>query len=459
MGLPAALDKLARLGAPLPPAALTPERVADYLRDYPGYRQRLAALWQQAQAWLPQARSPALARLRARLHLTDALDRDRWRDGPGQLFGALPHADVEAAWCPQSTGQGGAPHAERYRLNPSRGRVFPGRGWGDVLVVPYADLPGRICAFEFLGRDGSAADRVFRAHRTLARGGSNQYARQPPHRAEAGLAGLGTVDAALPCWGRTVFAVEDVALALRLQLHNCPTSLRPLPLVCWYDGDRAVTRSAWRVLADRPVIFWAWRLQPSVLAQAMQADGQLVVAGPEELSARTLDHYLRSREPYDRLRQFQRRARPWREAVRLWAEGQPDGVIEELLLGLESYRLDVRQLARECGGGRLETLLPPSPRPRTVRVGPRTVVERADGWYYVRRGGAEVPLINAVLRIDVVSVEEGALHYRGRILFGGVEVAYAVAAAEVERQPARWLREFLLRQGRGVVHFAPGPRV
>jgi hypothetical protein len=174
------------------------------------------------------------------------------------------------------------------------------------------------------------------------------------------------------------------------------------------------------------------------------------------LSARTLDHYLRSTEPDDRLRQFRRRARPWREAVRLWAEGQPDGVIKELLLGLESYRLDVRQLARECGGGRLEQLLLPTPRPRTVRVGPRTVVERADGWYYVHQNGAEVPLINAILRIDVVSTEEGALHYRGRILFDGTEVPYAVAAAEVERQPARWLRDFLLREGRGVVHFAPG---
>jgi len=125
-------------------------------------------------------------------------------------------------------------------------------------------------------------------------------------------------------------------------------------------------------------------------------------------------------------------------------------------LGLESYRLDVRQLARECGGGRLEQLLLPTPRPRTVRVGPRTVVERADGWYYVHKNGAEVPLINAILRIDVVSTEEGALHYRGRILFDGTEVPYAVAAAEVERQPARWLRDFLLREGRGVVHFAPG---
>ena len=40
------------------------------------------------------------------------------------------------------------------------------------------------------------------------------------------------------------------------------------------------------------------------------------------------------------------------------------------------------------------------------------------------------------------------------VLFGGAEVP-AVAVAELERQPARWLRKYMLRQGRGVV-FAPG---
>ena len=113
---------------------------------------------------------------------------------------------------------------------------------------------------------------------------------------------------------------------------------------------------------------------------------------------------------------------------------------------------ELLRLARECGGGRLEELLPPAVRPRSVRVGSRTIVERADGWYHVRRGGHEVQLVNAVLRIDETFTEGEALQYRGRILFGGEEVPYAV----LQRHPARWLREFLLRQGQGVLHFAPG---
>jgi len=67
-----------------------------------------------------------------------------------------------------------------------------------------------------------------------------------------------------------------------------------------------------------------------------------------------------------------------------------------------------------------------------------------------------VQLVNAVLRIDAVVTEGEVLHYRGRILFGGQEVPYAVPAEVVQRHPARWLRGFLLRQGRGVLHFAPG---
>ena len=84
------------------------------------------------------------------------------------------------------------------------------------------------------------------------------------------------------------------------------------------------------------------------------------------------------------------------------------------------------------------------------RVGSRTIVERADGWYHVRRGGHEVQLVNAVPRIDETFTAGGAVPYRGRILFGGAEVPYAVAAEVPQRHPARWLRAFLLRQGKGV---------
>src|SRR3954447_7107150 len=233
MGLPAALAQLARLGAPLPAEALDPQRVADYVRDYPGYRRRLTALWEGARDWLPRAWSPALARLRLGLGLIDGLGPDRWRQGPGRLLGALPREEVEACFCPLSTGQGGA-HPQRYRLNPSRGRVFRGPGWSDVLVIPYYDLPRRIAALTFIGRDGTAADRVFRPQRVLARSGSNQHQSQPPYQVEAGLAGLETLEPALPCWGGVAFAVGDLTLALRLQLGNFVSSTRPLPLLCWH---------------------------------------------------------------------------------------------------------------------------------------------------------------------------------------------------------------------------------
>ena len=59
-------------------------------------------------------------------------------------------------------------------------------------------------------------------------------------------------------------------------------------------------------------------------------------------------------------------------------------------MGVSWYRLDVRRLARECGGGRLEELLPPAVQTRSVQVGGRTVVERADGWYAVGKSGREV---------------------------------------------------------------------
>jgi hypothetical protein len=414
----AALAMLARC-AVLPAEELSPERIAAYVHDYPEYRLRLQTLWQRASAWPPQAEAIGPRRLRQRLHLSSDLSPERWRQGPGRLLGALPHEEVEACFCPLSTGQGGAPHAQRYRLNPSRARVFTGPGWRDVLVVPYYDLPGRLAAFQFIGRDGGRADRIFRPQRTLTRAGSNQYALQPRYQAEAGLAGLDMVTDAQTWLGRTVFAVRNPLLALRLQLRHLRCSMDPLPLVSWYDGERALTQHTWRVLADRPVVFWAWRMNAAVLYQAVQADGLLVLAGPEELTERAKSHYLRQDEPFRLLRMLGQRALPWREAVRTWAEQQADGAIAELLLGLEGYRLDLRQLVEQCGGGRLEEVLPPRVRPRTVRVGARTIVERAEGWYAVGKGGRETQLLNAILRIERVFRQFQKNNYP-RLTLGGM---------------------------------------
>jgi hypothetical protein len=48
-----AITELARRGASLAPELLDSERIADYVRDFPTYRQRLMVLWDQARVWLP----------------------------------------------------------------------------------------------------------------------------------------------------------------------------------------------------------------------------------------------------------------------------------------------------------------------------------------------------------------------------------------------------------------------
>ncbi|HLJ91619.1 MAG TPA: hypothetical protein VKU02_00365 [Gemmataceae bacterium] len=459
MSLTATVNRLVRLGAPLPAQAVTTQAVDAYVRDYPAYRQRFLNLWTQAQQALPpRTLRPAINALLHRLHLVSRLGRERWQQGPGQLLGVLPKEAVEACFCPGSTGQGGAGAKQRYQLNPSGGRVFSGPGWSDVLAVPYADLPGRFCAWQFIGRQAAAADRVFRPLRLLTRSGSNQYQRQPPLYAEAGLAGLSTVESAALYWGGAVFAVDDVVLALRLQLRHFVSNLRPLPLVSWYDGPRARTQQAWQALAGHPVIFWCDQLQPAVLWQARQADGLLIVAGPELSTRRAWDHYLRLWDPLHLLRQLRRRAVPWREALRRWVDKQPDGAVRELLLGLEAYAVDVRQLVQECGGGRLAELVPEQARLRSIRFGNRTIVERGDRWFVAGRRGAETLLLDAVVRVDRLRLLEEELEYVGRILFRGEEVPFAAAESAWERQPARWLRRYLVEQGKGVLQFAPGVR-
>jgi len=56
----------------------------------------------------------------------------------------------------------------------------------------------------------------------------------------------------------------------------------------------------------------------------------------------------------------------------------------------------------------------------------------------------------------IVVVHHEVMRYRGRVLFREEEVPFEEVAAELESRPVRWVRDLLLRQGKGVVHFAPG---
>ena len=395
-------------------------------------------------------RSATLTALRHRFRLVSDVSPERWRDGPGQLVGGLPAKAVEACFCPQAAGTGGQ-HPERgYNCNPSARRVFTGRGWGDVLAIPYYDLPERLSAYLFVGRRGerSQGDVVFRPVRHgFVRGGAH----------EAGLAWLPTL--LRQRTSRPLVALADALLALRLQVRHSRMSLHLLPLLAWYDGPEArTTAAAWRALEGWPVVFWAWRLEAQVLHQAIQAGGDLALAGPQELRHRSLEAYLRRQPPADLVQLVWKQAQPWRQALRDWVDRHPDGAVEDLFLRLLPYGHSLQGLCSELGRPeRLVRLLERPGRERVARIGRVTVIEHDGCWYAgASQRRRDLALIaDVILRLDGVSLKEQHRVYAGRILYQGEAIPFAdVPATTVEtKKVVPWLRQVLLASGRGLPRY------
>jgi hypothetical protein len=424
-------------------AAIGEHELENYIESHVQYRQRMHALWQRAKTYLHESQSATLSHLRQFFSLHSMLSLERWRNGPGRLFGALPCGEVELCFCPLATGTGGRRRVQDTYTNPSRARVFRGFGWDEVLVFPYYDLPERICGFLFVGRDGTHKDLVFRRSRLDSS--------IVDHVREAGLSGLDCLDMARSRFGTNVIALEDPVLMTRIQIRNYDISTIALPLVAWYDDFHSRTQSAWRMLAGRTLIFWSWKLNHRVLYQAMKTNGLLVLAGPEELTAKDISHYLRLCSPADMVKKLIRNAKPWKEVFSDWVNQNTDAVVEELLIRLQAYKVDLYALAETCKqkvAARIDRLLNVEPPERSFRFNNKYTVIEKDGCWYIRYGIKTSLLMNAILRVDDIVTKDGRTRYYGRALYQGEEIEFNVSGTEAKRCMFNWLHKLLATRGK-----------
>jgi len=64
------------------------------------------------------------------------------------------------------------------------------------------------------------------------------------------------------------------------------------------------------LLQGRRVVIWTWQLDYRAVYQAIQADADIAVAGPELPTATSLSHYVRQVNPSQLIRRVLARARP-----------------------------------------------------------------------------------------------------------------------------------------------------
>lgn len=421
--------RLTQAGVPVPTALLNGE---EYDFSAAKKRQQILAFWQLARQQLPKLTQQSVntRQLRERLCLGARSTGTRFDAGPGQLFGAVTARQIIDHLFPghKNFRADGADYGYHKLL---------GAGWLDAIVLPYFVAPQNIHGFEFIGRDGNPGDFVY----------TPMYRRNS--RVEAGLYGLDALERAGNLFGTDAFAVDNAAMALRLQVRHFAESNKPLPLLAYYDGGKARTREAWYAVERKRIIFWCWRLTASVLYQAMQCDGYISIAPLHDTEKETIDHYFRSATPADLLRRAAKRALPWREALTNWAVTGGETAVEELMLTLADYEVDLEPLAAMLNYSKHLG----QPGMRTAVVGKHTIVERPSGWYQIRVGANEDRyqerlLSEVIVRIDHVSSDP--LVYFGRLIWGDRTAPFRFSGDELRERGANAITRACIRAGLGV---------
>ena len=388
--LPIAVERLAELHN----TSVTEGEIQTYIKRCVLTHEKANKLWNKAQNNLGRP-SPGLSKLRTRFGLNiSQLSASRIMKGPAKLFGIIHVSDVKRLWA-----YGGKDRAYR------KAEFFKGKGWEDVLVIPYFKAPGNVASILFVGREGKeTSDQIFQ---TYARRGRNNNA----SNASSGFAGLhSSVD--YDCGH--VILTSDVLANFRIQTRHFLTSITPLPLVSWYDDPSGVFASNWGLFNGKRLIFWEWKPTASVLYQCMTTDADLVInVGPKKYATRNISHWVRNQKSMlDIERQIVREAIPWKRALRKWIRTRhaTDGRISELLAACHnlSPRL-VEEVRSAIGWERTKS----KHYTRSVTIKDNTYTDRGGVWY---QNSTEKPLFDGNIRVDRVIIREGHLpEYIGEI--------------------------------------------
>jgi hypothetical protein len=448
---------LAREGIGIPMDA---ESIHSYVEEHLEYRKRLDNLWNTARRLTASEAAP-----------TDGARRkgypwdDKWfgSESVGLMIGLTTVTAVEKCFSPANMQ---AALARGHRTNTGAHRVFVGQGWNEVRAVAFYDLPGRISAFLFFGRDGHP-DRDFVLKRANRGFRGNQVVRS---EAEGGLAFHPNLFDGKVLEDRTVVAVDDPQLMLKLQSRHLRSDLRPVPLVTWLDtaqrpkwkndGRRTRTGHAWQMFDGCQIVFWCPAgVTIHVVRQAIAVEGCIAVTGPRSAALPgALDDYLKHLTPSEVIDRVVRNAVPWNEFLSgRFEEGSMPEVckwVHELEFEQEPLDAIVSRLSIDAQR-RVATLRQQHDAPKTIEINGRIIREAHRCWLHERRGKPPSQILNAVLRLEQILIdrEQGREYVSGRILFEDQVIPFFEPYRTLQTNLTQFLGTLVLQQGGGLLQF------
>ena len=270
--------RLENNGVNFPASAATPEELDNYKNTIIAPQIRAQALKSDSSFTL--SRGLDIKLIQNKLGLNAALSQTVWRERMGQFIGAVDFVRATQAYLPAVT--------DSFNAKKTASCIFRGKGWTNVLVVPFQDMPGRICGFLFVGRKAEIEDVIYKpVHSTIH---NNQHASPAIQTIEAGLCMydvLQTQTAFSHVFKNNIFVTANPFDALKLQNRHMRDSSLPLPVVGSYHGIYTTQRrknkynvsslNGWDASSNKKFIFWSKKSQAAVFNMASRANGRVCV--------------------------------------------------------------------------------------------------------------------------------------------------------------------------------------
>lgn len=440
-GIPATIAKLAATGVDI---TASREEIRDYTREHPNYRKHLLRFWKACRSG-KYHRSATIQRLVNQLHLRNPSTPERWETGPGLLIGAATHDEAEDVFCP------GRDYSRKL-FRPAKAPL-----WSDVMVLPFFDMPGHVCAFLFIGRNGQeASDFVFK--RGYFRAPGHGYFREGIK--EAGLAMHPDIFRTSGEWDNQIIAINNPLLAIQLHARHLDYSLRQLPLVAWYPNEESRTRYAWRMFAGKRVIIWAPAMTTDVIQQIVETRAFVSTVGPQEDHDDGLQQYVWRQTAEDLVTRIISTAQPGHIAVASYLDTQSNRRIEEILWELRLNKLDISLIIERAPGNIRKRLRSITEQHHTLGVSisltRHNVIEIDYRLYAAPKNKGEQELImDAILRLDYVINQPRIrqAYYQGRLIYQGKEVPFCLPQSDLATKPMEALDRLLMDAGVGSLTF------
>lgn len=413
LSMRATLVRLAQHGIDFPPDTTTAGGIAAYQEYHLDVRQRVNAFWEHARRNLinHSAHGGNIAR---NLRIQKDLPIKLWLERGGRYIGGTHWRVAERLFRPNS--------------KPGKGqhRMFPGRNWDDLLVLPFHDLPHRICGFLFIGRDGGTADFVYRSLGTLVTSG-NRFASPPVETGLFMYDVLFTRTAGSRQFGNTIFVVNSPVIAARMQARHLLDHDLPLPITSTYTTQtmttsnkprRLVAHTTWESQPGFRYVFWNPQFSTNILSLAARLGGRVLFVGRDinmqRMTTRSWLSYIHAHaEPWQVVLERALRNMPHRLRINVLKRLDiPAGIFKTFI---HKCHTDLRNALEDSEAGCKIV--------NTAYIGKEKVIEDAAGW----RLGNNTHVSNTIIRIDHLIQRRdqfGECYYQGRLIQGDKEVNF-----------------------------------